>query len=98
MPRWTGFAAASRGMERTAILSDLFDFWPAEDTGWQEDQHDRQDREGSHVLVIDREIGRPHALDEADQEAAKPRARDGADAAEHGRRERLHARHEPVGE
>ena len=55
-------------------------------------------RERGDVLVVDREIGRPHALDEADQQAAEHGARQRADAAEHGRREGLDAGHEAVGE
>ena len=53
------------------MRSDLFDFWPAEDAGRQEDQNDGQDRKGGDILVVDREIGRPHAFDEADEQAAK---------------------------
>ena len=54
--------------------------------------------EGRDVLVVDGEIGRPHGLDQADQQAAEHRAGQRADAAEHGGGEGLHARHEAVGE
>src|SRR4051812_5086261 len=77
---------------------DLFDFGPAEDARGHEDQHDGKDRKGGHVLVLDREVSGPQRLDQADNEPAEHGAGQGADAAEHGRSERLNARHEPVGE
>src|SRR5918994_6629204 len=98
MPRWIGVVLATRSGDIALIRSDLFDFWPAEDAGRQEDQHDGQDRKGCDILVVDGEIRRPHALDEADEQAAEYGTRDRADAAEHRRREGLHAGHEAVGE
>ena len=59
--------------------------------GRQENEHDDEDREGGDILVLDREIGRPHRLDETDEDAAEHRAGQRADAAENGRGERLHA-------
>src|SRR4051794_35227172 len=70
----------------------------AEDAGRHEDEHDGEDREGGDVLVLDREIGRPERLDQADDQAAEHRAGEGADAAEHRGRERLDPGNEAVGE
>jgi hypothetical protein len=55
------------------------------------DEHEHQDRERRDVLVLDREIGRPERLDQADEQAAEHCSRHRADAAEHRRGERLHA-------
>src|SRR3954447_18475007 len=74
-----------------AVPLNLFDFGPAEDARRHEDQHDGEDREGGHVLVFDREIGRPQRLDEPNDDPAEHGAGQRADAAEHGRRERLDA-------
>src|ERR1700687_2155315 len=92
----TAFLSAARrsrtGLTRMMWLpSHFLDFRAAENAGRQEDQHDHQDREGGDVLVFDREIGRPERLDEPDEQAADHRAGQRADAAEHRRRERLHA-------
>src|SRR3977135_4195638 len=65
-----------------AAISDFLHFRPAEQALRQEDQRDREDREGRDVLVVDREIGRPHGLDQADQDSADHGARQRADAAE----------------
>ena len=57
--------------------------------------------EGCDVLVLDREIGRPHDLDQADDQAAEHGARQRADAAQHGGGEGLDAgeeAHEEVGD
>src|ERR1041384_7630067 len=51
--------------------SDFFDFRPAEQAGRKEDQHDDQDRESGDILVLDRAIGRPERLDQADQKPAQ---------------------------
>src|SRR5215470_10918695 len=79
-------------------MSDLFDIRAAEQTLWQEDQGDCQNGKGSYVLVVDRKIGRPHGLDETDQDAADYRAGKRSYAAQYGGGERLHARNETVGE
>ena len=71
---------------------------PAEDALRQEDHGDREDRKGGDVLVVDRQIGRPQGLDQADQQSAEHGAGQRADAAEHRGGERLHAGHEAVGE
>src|SRR5712671_1275814 len=81
-----------------ADMSDLLDIRPSEQALRQEDERDGEDRESRDVLVVGREIGRPQRLDQADQQAADHRARQRTDAAEHGRRECLDARHEAVGE
>src|ERR1700760_2171302 len=60
--------------------SDFFDFGPAEQAGRKEDQHDDQNRERGDVLVLDRKIGRPDRLDQADQKPAQHRAGQRADA------------------
>src|SRR5664279_4939545 len=54
--------------------------------------------EKADVLVVNGKIGRPHGLDQTDQDAADHRARQRADAAQDRGGERLHARHEAVGE
>src|SRR5690349_12675796 len=66
--------AGAAGVESGADVdtrSDFFDFGPAEQAGRKEDQHHDEDRERSDVLVLDREIGRPECLDQADQETAQ---------------------------
>src|ERR1700719_3415452 len=80
-----------------ACISDLLDIRPAEQALRQEDQCNRQHREGGDVFVVDGEVGRPKGLDRADQEPADHGAWQGADAAEHGGGERFHARHKAVG-
>src|SRR4051794_30397440 len=65
-----GVAAAS------TAASDLLDLGPAEDAGRHEDEGDGEDREGRDVLVLDREISRPHGLDQPDDKAAQHRARE----------------------
>src|SRR6266567_5791483 len=81
---------STRGAVAT-LMSYLLDFGPPEQALRQEDQRDGEDREGRDVLVVDREVGRPHGLDQADQQAADHGAGQRADAAEHGRGERLDA-------
>src|SRR5580704_9219416 len=77
-----------------ACISDLLDIRPTEQALRQEDQGNRQHREGGDIFVVDGEVGRPEGLDQADQEAADHGAGQRADAAEHGGGERFHARHE----
>src|SRR2546421_439187 len=79
-------------------MSHLLHFRPAEQALRQEDQRDGEDRERGDVLVVDREIRRPHGFDQSDEEAADHRAGERADAAEYGRGERLDAGDETVGE
>src|SRR5580700_1898078 len=55
-------------------ISDLLDIRPAEQALRQEDQGNRQHREGGDIFVVDGEVGRPEGLDQADQEAADHRA------------------------
>src|SRR6516165_9575111 len=83
------FSAAARAVclkgslsrrTRSPFLLHLLDFRPAENPGRQEDEYDDEDGESRDVLVLDREIGRPHGFDQAD-----------ADAAEHGGRKGFHA-------
>src|SRR6204780_3730716 len=81
----------------TACISDLLDIRPAEQALRQEDQGDGEHGEGGDVLVVDGEVSRPEGLDQADQDAAAPRAGQRADAAEHGCGKRFHARHKAVG-
>src|SRR5580698_6576638 len=75
-----------------ACISDLLDVRPAEQALRQEDQGDRQHREGGDVFVVDGKVGRPEGLDQADQEAAHHGAGQRADAAEHSGGERFHTR------
>src|SRR5215211_9183144 len=70
------------GPDVSAAMSHLLDFRPPEDALGQEDQRNGEDREGGDVLVVDREVGGPHGLDQPDQQAAEHRARQRADAAE----------------
>src|SRR3954454_15614006 len=61
-------AVCGRAVSRAATaMSHLLHFRPPEQALRQEDQRDGEDRERSDVLVVDREIGRPHRLDQADQ-------------------------------
>src|ERR1700730_4471107 len=89
---------ADAASKSAAVMSDFLDVGPAEQALRQEDERDREDREGGDILVVRREIGRPHGLDQADQQPADHCARQRADAAEHRGGERLHAGHEAVGE
>src|ERR1700751_3040970 len=95
------FAAAAMSMRVarasvSAPMSDFLDVRPAEQALRQEDQRDREHREGGDVLVVDREVGGPHGLDQPDQDPADHRPGQRADAAEHRGGERLHARHEAI--
>src|ERR1700730_5193347 len=83
---FSALPTSMRGAVAT-LMSYLLDFGPSQQTLRQEDQRDREDREGRDVLVIDREVGRPHGLDQADQQAADDGAGERADAAEHRGRE-----------
>src|SRR5882724_6475269 len=49
----------------------FFHFRPAEQAGRKENQDHDQDRERRDVLVLDREVGRPHRLDQPDREPAE---------------------------
>src|ERR1700694_4963177 len=83
---------SSAGLTRMVRLpSDFLDFRTAQDAGRQEDQHDDENRERGNVLVLDREISGPESLDEPDEDPPPHGAGQRADAAEHRRRERLHA-------
>src|SRR5690348_16993546 len=84
-------AATGFGAFMTSGMSDLLDVRTAEQALRQEDQRDRKHREGGDVLVVEREVGRPHRLDQADEDAADHRAGQRADAAEHGGGEGLDA-------
>src|SRR6202140_4448988 len=81
-----------------ACISDLLDIRPAEQALRQEDQGDGEYGEGGDVLVVDGKVSRPESLDQADQKAADHRARQRADAAQHGGGKRFDARHKAVGE
>src|SRR3954462_3406979 len=91
-------AATTAAWGAVIAASNLLDLGSAEDAGRHEDEDDGENREGGDVLVLDREIGRPEGLDEADDQAAEHRAGERADAAEHRGRERLDPRDEAVGE
>src|SRR5947209_20525607 len=77
--------AATAGALRVAVceavvaISNLLDLGPAENARRHEDEHDGEDRERRHVLVFDREVGRPEGLDEPDDEPAEHGARQRAD-------------------
>src|SRR6185437_13963169 len=51
-------------------MSDLFDIRPPKQPLRQEDQCNCQYRKGGNVLVVDREIGRPHGFDQPNEQAA----------------------------
>src|SRR5690242_11704837 len=96
--RAASFAAAARSMRASpaapcACMSDFLDVRPAEQALWQEDEGDGEHREGRDVLVVDREVGRPHGLDQADENPADHCARQRADAAEHRGGECFDTRH-----
>src|ERR1043165_4651542 len=82
------FAAATTSMRASeapvcACMSDFLDVRATEQPLRQEDERDREHREGGDILVVDREISRPHGLDQPDQQPADHRAGQRADAAEH---------------
>src|SRR5581483_9093735 len=93
-----GSRADSPEAGATAGISNLLHVRPSEQPLRQEDHGDGENGEDSDILVIDREIGRPESLDQADQQSADHRARKRADAAEHGGGKCLDARNEAVGE
>src|SRR5947207_9076523 len=84
------------GADASSAISHLLHIRSPEDALRQEDHGDGENGEGGNVLVVDREVGRPEGLDQADQQAAEHRARQRANAAEDGGGKRLHARHEAV--
>src|SRR5215475_9182794 len=89
--------AISTGAAAGCASSTILDFLhvrAAENALGQEDHGDGEDGEGGDVLVVGGEIGRPHGLDQADQEPAEHGARQRADAAQHRGGECLHAGHE----
>src|SRR3712207_9593784 len=59
-----------------AMISDLLDLGSAQQARGQEDQHDHEDAEGRHVLVLDGEVARPEGLHEPQHEPAQHRTRD----------------------
>src|SRR5579872_1483011 len=81
-----------------ACILDLLDIRPAEQALRQEDERDRQNGKGRHVLVVDGKIRRPQRLDQADDKPADHRPGQRADAAKHCGGEGFDARHETVGE
>src|SRR6202171_6388015 len=70
----------------------------AEQSARPEDERQDQDREHRHFGPLVGDAPRRHRLDDADDEAAEHRARDVADAAEHGGGEGLQPRLIPVEE
>src|SRR4051794_17946106 len=94
---FSALPTSTRGAVAT-LMSYLLDFGPPQQTLRQEDQRDGEDGKGGDVLVVDREVGRPHGFDQADQQASNHGAGQRADAAENGCGERLDAGHEAVGE
>src|SRR6202034_301043 len=91
-------AASTRSLCAPAAMSNLLDIRPAEQALRQEDQGDRQHGKSRDILIVDRKIGRPERLDQADQEAADHCTGQRADAAEHCGGKCLYARYETVGE
>src|SRR5688500_13106759 len=81
---------------RDCAMSDFLHFRTAQNAGRLEDQHEGQERESRHVLVGNREIGRPQRFDEADQQPAEDGAGQRADTAENGGGKRLDPRNEAV--
>src|SRR5579863_1953553 len=71
--------------------SNFFDFGPAEQAGWQEDQDDNENGEGGDVLIFDGKVSRPHRFDQPDQNTADHGSGQRSDAAEHGGGEGFHA-------
>src|SRR5258708_36406009 len=53
-----------------ARMSHLLDVRAPEQALGQEDQGDDQDAERAHILVVDGKVGRPHGLDQADEQYA----------------------------
>src|SRR5882762_5332445 len=92
---FSALPTSTRGAVAT-LMSYLLDFGSSQQALRQEDQRDGEDRERRDVLVIDREVGRPHGFDQADQQSADHGAGERADAAEHRRREGFDAGHEAV--
>src|SRR4051794_18967072 len=76
---WVWPAVVMAGAFMLSGSLNLLDLRPSEDTGGHEDQDDGEDRERGHVLVLDRKIGRPEGLDEADDQPAQNRSRQRAD-------------------
>src|SRR5579871_2826882 len=87
---WLGLGADTFTLARL----DFFDFRSAEQAGRKEDENDDQDGERGNVLVLDREIGGPERLDQADRQSAEHGAGERADATEDRGGERLDARDE----
>src|SRR6185312_12911335 len=73
---------------------DLLQRRPAEQALWTQDHHHDQDPEHDQVRVRGRDIAGDERFGDADQETPEHRARDRADAADDGGRERLQAGHE----
>src|ERR1700712_3682833 len=48
-----------------SMRSDLLDFGTAQEARRHENERDRENRDGGHILVVAREIGRPEHLHEA---------------------------------
>src|SRR5258705_2936617 len=64
--RMTSTRVAGEGA--SAAISDFLHVRPAEDALRQEDHGDGEDGEGGDVLVVRGDVGRPHGLDQADQQ------------------------------
>src|SRR5258707_12846303 len=91
-------ARSTREAGGDASISHLLHVRSPEDALRQEDHGYGENGEGSDVLVVDREIRRPHRLHQPDQKAADDGPRERSRASQHPRREGFHARHEAVGE
>src|SRR5260370_17885153 len=91
-------ARSTREAGGDASISHLLHIRSPEDPLRQEDHGYGENGEGSDVLVVDREIRRPHRLDQPDQKAADDGAWERSDASQHRRREGFHPRHEALGE
>src|SRR5262245_29700626 len=90
-------AVSTRFAGAPLAISDLLDIRPAEQSLRQEYQGDREDGKGGNVFIVDGKICGPHGLDEADQDAADNRARQGTDAAKDCGSEGLYPRHKAIG-
>src|SRR4051812_34716814 len=93
---WRKAPAISVAAEGSSDISHLLDIGPAEDALRHENHHNGEDRERGHVLVVVGDKCRPQRFDETDQEPAQHCTRQGTNAAENCRRERLDAGNEAV--
>src|ERR1700738_5120997 len=83
--------ATPKRLDASEGISHFLHVRPTQKTLRQKDHCNGEDGEGGDVFVVRGKVGRPQGFNQADEETAEHGTGQRADAAQHGRCERLHA-------